>query len=320
MNLSKEGVSLLETGILLNSSGDMILEGDWVTVSSRNRCLYRGKAQFRPARLIRYMKGETVALEAGEVEAFEHMSQAYKKYNGLITDLRSEQILSLSEIIRLVVLEYRGETDKAKDLVNHWFDTHSGLYIDGVFKSEMGDHLNQHTAFNLLTLDRKIAFFKLALEECRRERRAGYSAGMFMLGRFISLFQPVDFWRAFSPPEISLLVNEWLLFEKYMQVLHEVGERSIRRAKQKILESSLGAIELAPHRLKTLIPLKLSQIPLTEAKKALPEWCDSQTANVFEILLQPYANFFSYENPWSIGQLEKICKQENLPVPPPEAI
>jgi len=320
LNLGKEGVSLLETGILLNSSGEMIQEGDWVTVSSRNRCLYRGKAQFKPARLIRYMNGETVDLGAGEIEAFEHMSQAYREYSRQITELKSDQILSLAEIIRLVVLEYRGETDKAKDLVNHWFDTHSGLYIEGVFKSEMGDHLNQHTAFNLLTLDRKIAFFKLALEECHRERRSGYSAGMFMLGRFISLPQRVKFWKSFSPPEISLLVNEWLLFEKYMQVLHEVGERRIRRAKQKILESSLGSMELAPHRLKTLIPLKLSQIPLTEAKKALPEWGDSQTVRVFEILLQPYANFFSYENPWSIGQLEKICAQEKLPVPAPDSI
>ena len=141
-----------------------------------------------------------------------------------------------------------------------------------------------------------------------------------MLGRFISLPQSVDFWRSFTTLEVSILVNEWLLFEKYMQVLHEVGERQIKRAKQQILESSLGSLELAPHRLKTLIPLKLSQCPLNEVIAELPEWCDQQTESVLDILLQPYENFFSYENPWSIGQLEKICDRENLPVPSPDSI
>jgi hypothetical protein len=320
LNLKKEGVSLLETGILVNSSGDMIKEGDWVTVSSRNRCLFRGKARFKPARLIRYMKGEQVDLEAHEIDAFEQMSKAYNEYNQLITTLKSDQILSLAEIIRLVVLEFRGETEKAKDLVNFWFDNHSDLYIDGVFKSEMGDHLNQHTAFNLLTLNRRIAFFKLALEKCRIEKKSGYSAGMFMLGRFISMPQPVEFWKSFSPLEISLLVNEWLLFEKYMHILHEVGERRIRRAKQKILESSLGMLELAPHKVKTLITLKLSQISLTEVRHELPEWTDVQSRDLIEILLQPYANFFAYDDPWSRGQLEKICQKEKLPVPPPDSV
>lgn len=320
LNLRKEGVSLMETGILVNSSGDMIEEGDWITLSSRNRCLFRGKARFKPARLIRYMNGEQVDLESHEVDAFDQMSRAYREYNQLITTLKSDQILSLAEIIRLVVLEYRGETEKAKDLVNFWFDNHSDLYIDGVFKSEMGDHLNQHTAFNLLTLDRRIKFFKMALEKCQREKKSGYSAGMFMLGRFVSMSQPIEFWKSLSPTEIALLVNEWLLFEKYMQILHEVGERRIRRAKQKILQSSLGLLELAPHKLKTLIPLKLSQIPLTTVLQRLPEWGDDQTRNVLEILLQPYANFFAYDNPWSLRQLEKICEQENLPVPAPESI
>ena len=320
LNLEKNGVQLVDGKILVNSAGQEIREGDWITISSRNRCIYKGRAKFRPARLIRYMNGEKVELEEDEVEAFAQMALAYREYNTLVKNLKLDQILSLTELIRLVILEFRGETERAKSLVNNWFDRNMDLYVDGVFMSDMGDHLKQHTAFNLLTLDRKIKLFKIALKKCIRERKTGYSAGAFMLGRFICLSLPVKFWKSFNFEELAVLINEWLLFEKYMRILHDLGERKIRYAKKKILQEGLSALHLDPQKVKILMPLKLSKIPLDSVKKALPGWCDSQTKTVLELLNQPYSTFFDYSRPWSKQELKKLCEEENLPLPHPDSV
>ena len=320
LNLEKNGVQLVDKRMLVSASGQEIREGDWVTISSRNRCIYKGRAKFRPARLIRYMNGQKVELEEDEVKAFAQMAKAYGDYNALVKNLKLDQILSLTELIRLVILEFRGETERAKSLVNNWFDHNKDLYVDGVITSDMGDHLKQHTVFNLLTLDRKIKLFKIALKKCIEERITGYSAGAFMLGRFICLSQPVKFWKSFSLKEVAVLANEWLLFEKYMQILHDSGERKIRYAKKKMLQEGLSPLHLNPKKVKILIPLKMSKIPLESVKKALPRWCDPQTRTVLELLKQPYSSFFDYSHPWSIRELERICAEENLPLPHPDSV
>jgi hypothetical protein len=147
---------------------------------------------------------------------------------------------------------------------------------------------------------------------------AGYTAGAFMLGRFIARPQPIVFWRAFDPFEIGLLVNELVLFEKYLQVLHEVGERKIVRAKKKILQEGLDAIVLSAWNVKCLIPLKLSRAPLGEVRQLLPEWSDSQTADVIELLKRPYRSFYNFDAPWSIKELQEYCHNEDIPVPGPD--
>ena len=84
-------------------------------------------------------------------------------------------------------------------------------------------------------------------------------------------------------------MNEWVLFEKYMQVLHNVGERGVLLARKQILKSGLGELSLHAGNLQwCLITLKLSGAPLEEAKNSLPEWSDSQSVKVLELLQQPY--------------------------------
>jgi hypothetical protein len=151
-----------------------------------------------------------------------------------------------------------------------------------------------------------------------RERISGYEAGAFMLGRFLSSRHPVAFWRSFSPAETGLLVNEWVLFEKYMQVLHNVGEKKVFQTRKKILQDGLGDLSLHPGSVKSLIPLKLSGTPLGEARKSLPEWSDPQTARVLELIEQPYRVFYNFDAGWSVGELDKICREEGLPLPKPD--
>ncbi|MBI5482527.1 MAG: hypothetical protein HY906_26970 [Deltaproteobacteria bacterium] len=319
LSLEKFGIALQPGGRLVSAGGREIAEGDWITISSRRQTLFKGHAKFKPARLLHYLKGEPIELEEDEQQAFADMAYAYRYYQQLVRGMQLSQISKLNELIRLVNLELRGEAEEARTLVRSWFDGHESRYVEEVLASDMGDHLNQHTVFDMLTLDRKIRFFKDALEKCARARISGFTAGAFMLGRFISLPQPVAFWRAFGPAELALLVNEWVLFEKYILVLHQLGERKIVRAKTKILKEGLDELPLSTASLRCLIPLKLSGVPLEAVQKSMPEWCDRQTAEAVQMLRRPYKDFYDYSAPWSVKELEKLCQEADLAVPPPDA-
>jgi hypothetical protein len=319
LSLEKSGVRLQTEEGLINSDGQEIREGSWITISSRQAAIYEGAAKFRPGKLLRYMKGEPVELDDDEKKGFAPIAYAFRYYQQLNRGLEFDQTSTLSEVIRLVNFELRGEPEEARQLVNGWFDNHEILYMEEVLKSDIGDHLGQSNVFEMLTQDRKIRFFKRALAKCSCERISGYEAGAFMLGRFLCMRYPVSFWRALSPAEAGLLVNEWVLFEKYMQVLHNVGERKVLLARKQILKNGLEEIAFHAENLQwCLITLKLSGVPLAEAKDSLPEWSDPQSVNVLELLQQPYRVFYDFKACWSIRQLEKICKEENIPLPRPD--
>jgi pyruvate,orthophosphate dikinase len=318
LSVEKHGVSLLPGERLVNSSGREIKQGHWITISSRRRAIYQGKAKFKPARLLRYMRGEPVEIAEDETKTFASIAYAYRYYQQLIKGLKVDQISTLNEVTRLVNFELRGESEEARQLVNGWFDERETLYMEEVLKSDIGDHLCQTNVFDMLTLDRKIRFFKQALAKCYRECISGYEAGAFMLGRFLSLRYPVAFWKCFEPLEIGLLVNEWVLFEKYMQLLHTVGERRVLHARKKILKEGLDELYLHPGYVQRLITLKLSAANLEHARDSLPLWSDPQSRRVLELLQQPYQVFYDFTAPWSVGELEKICLEEQLPLPKPE--
>ena len=317
LSLEKDKVRFKE-GRLLNASGAGLAEGDWVTISSRRQALFKGKARFKPARFMRYIKGEELQLEPGEREPFEQMAYAYRYYHQLVRGLRLDQISTLSEVIRLVNLDLRGEAEEARKLVNGWFDAHEDRYVEEVFQSELGDHLNQHTVFDMLAQERKIRFFRKALARCARERIFGFTAGAFMLGRFICLPHAPSFWSAFTPEETGLLLNEWVLFEKYLQVLQAVGERRVLRARKKILDEGMDDLPLEPRSVKALIPVKLARVPLDRVRAALPSWCDRQAPQVLDLLSRPYGDFYDFSAPWALKELEKLCAEAGLSLPSPQ--
>ena len=317
LSLEKHGVTMHPDGRLVNLFGQEIHEGDWITMSSRRRTIFEGTAKFKPGRLLRYMRGEAVDMDEDEKKSFASIAYAYRYYQQLTRGLQADQISTLSEVTRLVNFELRGASEESKKLVNGWFDEREALYMEEVLKSDIGDHLGQSNVFEMLTLDRKIRFFKQALAKCAKEHISGYEAGAFMLGRFLCMRYPVKFWKSFDPAEIGLLVNEWVLFEKYMQVLHNVGERRLLLARKQILKGGLEQLSLHPGNVQSLITLKLSSVPLDEAKASLPEWTDPQSARVLEVLQQPYGEFYDFKATWSVGQLVRICEEENLSLPKP---
>lgn len=314
LSVEKNGVTL-EEGRLRNISGSVIKEGDWITISSRRRVIYEGQATFKPARLLRYMQGEEVEFVPGEQQVFDQIAYNYRYYQQLIKGMTVDQISTLDEITRLVNVELRGSPEEARTLVNSWFHEHEDLYVEEVLRCDIGDHLVQSRVFELLTLERKIRFFKIALAKCLRERKSGYEAGAFMLGRFLSTRYPIAFWRSFTPGEVALLINEWVLFEKYIQLLHNMGERKLLQARKKILQEGLDPLRLHPGNVKCLITVKLAGVALGEAQQSVQEWTDPQSHKVMELLQQPYSTFYDFGARWSLAELEKICGEDNIPVP-----
>ena len=320
LSLEKNGVTFDPPGKLVNSAGREIREGDWMTISSRRQAMYEGQGKYKPARLLRYMKGEPVEIAPEELESFRAVAYAYRYYMQLVKGLMAGQITTLDELTRLVNVELREQPEEAVQLVNGWFSDHEPSYVEQVLKCDIGDHLVQNRVFDMLTPERKVRFFKLTVEKLLRERVSGYEAGAFMIGRFLSARYPVAFWKAFTPSEIAMLVNEWVLFEKYMQVLHTMGERKLLQARKKILKDGLDELKLHPGNVRALITLKLSAAPLAEARTALPEWGDPQARRVLELLEQPYKAFYDFRARWSLRELEKICEEEKIPVPGAEAV
>ena len=317
LNLEKNGVALLPGGCLVNAAGAEVREGDWVTISSRRHTVYQGSAQYTPARLLRYLKGESVEMEPEEEKMFASVAYAYRYYQQLVRGLAVDQDATLNEVMRLVNFEFRAKPDEARRLVNGWFDERETVYVEEVLKSDIGDHLSQSNVFEMLTLDRKARFFKAALAKCAREHISGYEAGAFMLGRFLSHPYPVAFWKCFSAQQIAMLLNEWVLFEKYMQLLHNVGERKVLQARKKILKEGLDELLLHPGNVRSLISVKLSGVPLDEVRGSLPPGSDPQSANVVELLQLPYKSFYDFGTEWSVGELKRMCAAENLPLPAP---
>ena len=55
-----------------------------------------------------------------------------------------------------------------------------------------------------------------------------------MLGRFVARPLPTAIWNLLSDRTVAFLLNEYVLYEKYLHVLEEVGEIKLARAHSKI--------------------------------------------------------------------------------------
>ena len=321
LNLEQHGVRLLQTRterVLISERGIEVREGDWVTLSSRRQSVYLGEARFTPARFQKYLAGEQFPLLDREAMVFADMAQAYGRYQDLLNDPGLEDVIGLEELVKRIRNDYRQDLVRAEDLVRRWYQVHGDYYVREVLKSEMGTHLEQHTIYNLLGEAQNQDFYRRAIVQCRRGGVSGLSAGSFMLGRFLSQPQTVGFWKGMDPGEIAFMLNEWVLFEKYMKVLDSVGERKLNRARQQILAEGFGQVTLGAGDAKLFISLKIAGVDRRLVRAALDGESDPETERLLDILDQPYGFFFNYHAPWSLSALEEICRREGLSIPDPK--
>jgi hypothetical protein len=243
------------------------------------------------------------------------MAAAYKEYQEILHAIPTEDTMTLPDLIKLIRNDYDKEPKKAKEFVNSWFDLHSEYYFNEILKSGLGSHNDQHKIYSFLTTPRKVKFFKSITMICQRRGKKGFVAGSFMLGRFLCQSLPVTFWKEFSAEEIVFLLNEYILFEKYMQILTEFGERHLSRTKNKILTDDLEKIPLSYMDPGIFITLKLQVKDWKAIEEKITKEFDPALRELVKILQNPFGYFFNYEVPWSMGKLVTLCEQEELPLP-----
>ncbi|MBP1767326.1 MAG: pyruvate, phosphate dikinase, partial [Candidatus Aminicenantes bacterium] len=320
LNLEEDGTRLDPANqCLVNRDGLLIREGDWVTVSSRGKSIYMGKAVFAPARLLRFMAGEKVSLTPAERDRFERLAFTYREYRKILECVDASAFESLQDLghsIRYGRLQK--DPAEAPAFVNRCFDINREKLTERLLEVTLGMHLMNLAAFDLLTPDRRVRLLKGALALCREKGISGYQAGAFVIGSLIRPDAPGGFWKAFSPAEIGGLINEWVLHQKYMMILNDVGERQISRARAFILSKGLGSLPVHPGMLKDFMPLKLVRVDLAEVRRALSPNIDSQTAEVLDLLSQPFGRFYDYSSAGSLDRLREVCDSEKVPLPGPE--
>ena len=319
INLRNHDMNLGENAIT-NKAGVIISEGDWITVSSRHHCIYIGKAHFKPARFQKYLEGKTFEMEEKEEKVFINMAKAYGSYREILNTLNTEEAMTLPDLVKLIRNDYDHQPQKAVEFVNGWFDAHMDHYYTEILKSGIGSHLDQHKIYSLLTTDRKILFFKSIIRLCRKDNLSGFSAGAFMLGRFLCQPHPLSFWRAFEPSGIVFLLNEHILFEKYMQVLSEFGERRLNRTNNKLLIDDLSSITLPSMDPGLFITLKLCSPDWDDIEARISQEQDKETRHLVTLLKRPYGALFNYDLPWSFGKLKSICHAEKVEIPDRQSI
>lgn len=319
LNLEEDGVTIdRRRGAMVNRDGLVLQEGDWVTISSRLHVLYVGKAVFAPARLLRLMAGEPVPLPDVERPRFESLAADYRAYREILESVDASEFKSLQDLGHAVRYgRLRGDAAEAAAFINRCFDANRDVLARRLLESTLGTHLANMTAFELLTPERQIPLLKSALAIARERGITGYQAGAFVIGSLVKPESPISFWRSFVPREIAELLNEWVLHQKYLDLIDDVGERKISRAKDALLSHGLGTLRVHRGLAAAFMTLKLSGVGLAEVRQAISDAHDPQTAEFLDMLARPFAEFFDFADPRNLAPLRRICDTEGIDLPDP---
>lgn len=308
LNLSSYGVKLLKNK-LINSDGDIINEYDWITVSSKRHCIYNGKATYTLARFRKYINGENIIFaNEKEKNVFINLKKAYEKYQNIISSSKVNYIIDIDSLARLISYDFNDNSEKAKEIVNTWYKLNTDLYYDQVLNSKMGSHKEQSRVFNLLDNEKKIDFFKNIIVKCKKLNISGLQAGAFILGRFLAKPLSKIFWEAFQPNEIAFMLNEYVLYEKYLYVLQDVGETKLIKTHSQIISQGLHKLEINNFDFYNFIPLINNNVNWDEVEIYANRLNDIQKTTIFLIhnLSKPLSDIFNFDQLWVKNKVEKL--------------
>ena len=283
-------------------------EFEWITVSSRRQSIYKGKASYTPARFRKYLDGEKLELTEKEKPVFRNLKTAYDIYRDIITTSQVNFITDIDSLARLINYDLNKSPEKARRIANEWYNLHPDLYEEQVLESRMGSHKEQSMVFELLDNDKKVNFFKKAIAKCKIQNLSGLQAGAFMLGRFLAKPLPKAFWTSFDSKEIAFMLNEYVLYEKYLSVLQEVGETKLTKAHSKIISEGLKELELRNISIDLFIPLMFCNIDWDEVEIEVNRLNNRQNNTLFVTrkLSSPVEEVFDLSKPWVKDKVDKL--------------
>lgn len=309
MDLQTYGIRI-EGNTIVNAEGSAIAEGEMITISSKRQSLYKGQAAFKPARFTKYLEGANVDLNDEEKIFFCRMKNAYEKYQRIVTSNEVSYITDISKLARLIRCNLQNQPKKASIIVNTWFEQHPDDYAEGVLQSRMGDHNDQGRLFDLLTVGNKVELFRRLFTRCHERNVSGLTAGSFMIGRFVARPLPRKMWNSLSDTVVAFLMNEYVLYEKYQQVLQEVGEIKLARAHSRIETEGIDNMVVRNFDMNNFIPLLYSQHDWKRVAEEL-EHMEHQdnTHLLIEKLSCPIEEIFDMSTPWKASIVQEILKK-----------
>ncbi len=315
MDLHNYGISMeIRDGhrLLVNGEGLELHELDTITISSFHQTIYKGVADFRPARFTKFIHGGEVKLAADEVGFFNDMKSAYEEYQEIVTSEKASAIGDVDKLARLIRLELQDKPDIAKGIVNNWYSKHADLYVRQVLQSRMGSHQDQSRVFTLLGNNHKVHFFQIVSQICLEQGLSGLKAGSFMIGRFVSKPIPTAVWNRLTDRQVAFLLNEYVLYEKYQQVLEEVGEIRLARAHSRIETEGVDDMVVTHFELHIFIPLLCSSHDWASVAAALHDMDhQASTCVLVEKLSNPVDQIFDMSQQWVLREFEK-ARNENI--------
>ena len=309
MDLQSYGIHI-ESDTIVNSEGLAIAEGEMLTISSKRQSIYKGQAAFKPARFTKYLEGAPVDLNDEEKLFFSRMKSAYEKYQQIVTSNEVSYITDISKLARLIRCNLQNQPKKAATIVNSWFEQHPDEYVEGVLQSRMGDHNDQGRLFDLLTISNKISLFRRLFNSCRSRNISGLTAGSFMIGRFVARPLPRKMWNSLSDAIVAFLMNEYVLYEKYQQVLQEVGEIKLARAHSRIETEGIDNMVVKNFDMNNFVPLLYSQHDWQQVAHELEHMEHQDNTHLFiEMLSRPIDEIFDMSTPWKASIIQDILKK-----------
>lgn len=308
MDLQSYGIHI-DGHTIVNEEGVRISEGEMITISSRRQSIYKGQASFKPARFTKYLEGKVVELGEEEAVFFHRMKDAYMRYQTIVMSKEMSYISDISKLARLIRCNLQNQPEKASYLVNSWYESHPDKYVDGVLQSRMGDHNDQGRLFDLLTTTNKIDLFRRLHTLCNEKGLSGLRAGSFMIGRFVARPLSRKMWNNLSDATVAFLMNEYVLYEKYQQVLQEVGEIKLARAHSRIETEGIDNMIVHNFEMNTFIPLLYSQHNWTQVAKELENMeHQDNTHLLITMLSRPVDEIFDLNKPWRKAIVDEVLK------------
>lgn len=309
MDLQSYGIRI-DGNSIVNADGLTITEGEMLTISSKRQSIYKGQAAFKPARFTKYIEGNDVDLTDEEKMFFNRMKEAYQKYQQIVTSSEVSYISDISKLARLIRCNLQNQPKKAAAIVNSWFEQHPEEYVEGVLQSRMGDHNDQGRLFDLLTVGNKVDLFRQLFCRCRANNLSGLSAGSFMIGRFVARPLPRKMWNSLSDAVVAFLMNEYVLYEKYQQVLQEVGEIKLARAHSRIETEGIDNMVVKNFDMNNFVPLLYSQHDWNQVAHELEHMEHQDNTHLFiEMLSRPVEEIFDLSTPWKATIIQDILKK-----------
>lgn len=311
MDLHSYGINIAEEGTTIaNAEGLQIKEGDLLTISSKRQSIYKGQAAFKPARFTKYIEGGNVELSEEEEVFFNRMKQAYTQYQTIVTSQEAAYITDIHKLARLIRCNLQNKPKIATEIVNSWYEGRPEEYVNQVLQSRMGDHNDQSRLFNMLMSSHKKDFLQRAYAECTRRRVSGLTAGSFMIGRFVARPLSRKVWDSLSNAVVAFLMNEYVLYEKYQQVLQEVGEIKLARAHSRIETEGIDNMVVKNFDLSNFVPLLYSQHDWGQVAEELEQMeHQDNTHLLIEMLSRPIEEIFDMKTPWKRAEIENILRQ-----------